>query len=575
MSNIIEFGAPPPRSTSSKARNFGSPSSGFSKTLSSVKSFEEINGNHEVESHIYVDENVMEEDMMGEESMLVDTDQEEESDEEEEREVIHVEVRRKPFSHLREQPIMQIVTQFIEEDLARIELGCELYGWNEVKILKDHVERIWVEEGVAGVASVQVSEVDIQVHVYKTSLDNEVEEFSADLDDDESEEKVSAASVRSLPSAELDGIWDTLVYSDDIKARLLNYIYSTILFSESDIDFNVIAWNRVILLHGPPGTGKTSLCRALAQKMSIRLSQKYRHGKIIEINSHSLFSKWFSESGKLVQKLFQTVTEMVEDESGFVVVMIDEVESLTAARAGAMKGNEPSDSLRVVNALLTQLDKLRTRKNVLVMTTSNLVDAIDEAFISRVDLLESVPLPPPRAIYSILSGCLKECITKKLIKRCRILDWKAAEEAQRERKFAEKVATAEKEKEAREVRERGVAASLVDLAIRCHAIELSGRTLRKLPVIAHARYLSSSSSSTSSMGEYRSFKVERWIEAMNKVVDVEQEKKHSFAPGGNNTLEGEAANAPRDGICCPSVSNGHAHMEKNEMGMMVGTKMKH
>lgn len=96
----------------------------------------------------------------------------------------------------------------------------------------------------------------------------------------------------------------------------------------------------------------------------------------------------------------------------------------------------------------------------------------DEAFISRVDLLESVPLPPPRAIYSILSGCLKECITKKLIKRCRILDWKAAEEAQRERKFARKVATAEKEKEAREVRERGVAASLADLAIRCHVSSL-------------------------------------------------------------------------------------------------------
>lgn len=89
MSNIIEFGAPPPRSSSSKARNFGSPSSGFSKTLSSEKSFGKINRNHEVESRIYEDENVMEEDMMGEESMFVDTDQEEESDEEEEREVIH------------------------------------------------------------------------------------------------------------------------------------------------------------------------------------------------------------------------------------------------------------------------------------------------------------------------------------------------------------------------------------------------------------------------------------------------------------------------------------------------------
>ena len=37
---------------------------------------------------------------------------------------------------------------------------------------------------------------------------------------------------------------------------------------------------------------------------------------------------------------------------------VDEVESLTAARAGAMAGTEPSDALRVVNALLTQLDKL-------------------------------------------------------------------------------------------------------------------------------------------------------------------------------------------------------------------------
>jgi hypothetical protein len=43
---------------------------------------------------------------------------------------------------------------------------------------------------------------------------------------------------------------------------------------------------------------------------------------LIEINSHSLFSKWFSESGKLVQRLFAAVTDMVEDESGFVVVLI-------------------------------------------------------------------------------------------------------------------------------------------------------------------------------------------------------------------------------------------------------------
>jgi SpoVK/Ycf46/Vps4 family AAA+-type ATPase len=154
----------------------------------------------------------------------------------------------------------------------------------------------------------------------------------------------------------------------------------------------------------------------LPHRSVVSLITRYPQTRLLEINSHSLFSKWFSESGKLVQKLFSSITDLVEDEDTFVVVLIgkgltltlqscqkhcltcgtDEVESLTAARAAVMSGTEPSDGLRVspssspvhtlltrtlfhcqvVNALLTQLDKLKHCKNVLVMSTSNLPRAI-------------------------------------------------------------------------------------------------------------------------------------------------------------------------------------------------------
>ena len=49
----------------------------------------------------------------------------------------------------------------------------------------------------------------------------------------------------------------------------------------------------------------------------------------MEVNAHSLFSKWFSESGKMVQGMFARITELLEDGDALVCVLIDEVESRT------------------------------------------------------------------------------------------------------------------------------------------------------------------------------------------------------------------------------------------------------
>jgi SpoVK/Ycf46/Vps4 family AAA+-type ATPase len=94
--------------------------------------------------------------------------------------------------------------------------------------------------------------------------------------------------------------------------------------TDRQVDSHVISYNRVVLLHGPPGTGKTSLCQALANKIAIHMGNRYAHAHLIEINSHSLFSKWFSESGKLVQKMFSDIRLLIEEPSSFVCVLIDE-----------------------------------------------------------------------------------------------------------------------------------------------------------------------------------------------------------------------------------------------------------
>lgn len=118
-----------------------------------------------------------------------------------------------------------------------------------------------------------------------------------------------------------------------------------------------------------------------------------------------------------------------------------QVESLTSARKSAMSGNEPSDAIRVVNALLTQLDCIKklvapsgntqaegTRArdaqiyshvllcycsrfpNVIILTTSNITGAIDLAFVDRADIKQYIGPPSSEAIYKIYQSCIDELI---------------------------------------------------------------------------------------------------------------------------------------------------------------------
>ncbi|KAI0356610.1 P-loop containing nucleoside triphosphate hydrolase protein [Trametes cingulata] len=460
---------------------------------------------------------------------------------------VAVEVRVAQNATSRFDTIRNAVHSYLTSSLSHIYLPSTIQGWEDVPLLASSIEKITAAECPCPTSSLPIEEAALQIHVYQPTDTDAFEELTSGSGRGE-DEQIMAASVCELPSMSWEGLWESLIYSDDIKSKLLDYIYATVVFSDADVDFNVVSWNRVVLLHGPPGTGKTSLCRALAQKLSIRLSHRYAHARLLEINSHSLFSRWFSESGKLVQKLFSSIMEMVEDEETFVIVLIDEVESLTAARAGAMAGTEPSDALRVVNALLTQLDKLKHRKNCLVMSTSNLATAIDSAFVDRADIVQYVDLPPREAIYEILRGCLVELVKKGIVADVEVPVLAQAQIYERTADFsnlslnpspgAEPAALSASQTQTLEARERSraIAIRLLKLAQKCRDQEMSGRSLRRLPVLAHARYIGTiptaaprvtakvngmSKKGVSPAQQHRSpgAAVETWLDAMERVVE--------------------------------------------------------
>ncbi|XP_067365939.1 pachytene checkpoint protein 2 homolog isoform X2 [Channa argus] len=323
----------------------------------------------------------------------------------------------------------------------------------------------------------------------------------------EEDEELSAANHWLLPADEFHGIWESLVYENGVKTQLLDYVTTTIYFSDKNVDSNLISWNRVVLLHGPPGTGKTSLCKGLAQKLSIRLSSRYSYGQFVEINSHSLFSKWFSESGKLVTKMFQKIQQLIDDKDALVFVLIDEVESLTAARNACQAGTEPSDAIRVVNSVLTQLDQIKRHSNVVILTTSNVTEKIDLAFVDRADIKQYIGPPSEKGIYNIYLSCLEELM------KCQII-------YPRQQLFTmfelETMGFAESD-----VSEH----SLILRKIAVKSKGLSGRALRKLPFLAHALFVKFVCMQTPTVT------LESFLDAMDQAVDKQREEKSNLVNG--------------------------------------------
>jgi SpoVK/Ycf46/Vps4 family AAA+-type ATPase len=132
-----------------------------------------------------------------------------------------------------------------------------------------------------------------------------------------------------------------------------------------------------VILYGPPGTGKTLMARALAAQANAR----FFHVAVSDIAS-----KWYGESEKIVKKIFELANQSEKP----TIIFFDEIDAIAQRREVS---NEVTQ--RIVSTLLVNMDGMVANDNVMIVASTNRLDAIDPALLrsGRFDRLVKVGLP--------------------------------------------------------------------------------------------------------------------------------------------------------------------------------------
>jgi pachytene checkpoint protein 2 len=213
--------------------------------------------------------------------------------------------------------------------------------------------------------------------------------------------------VHALPADHHEGPWDSILTPPGLKERLLGTGLLILRHGRALGQLNG-APHGLILLSGPPGTGKTTLCQGLAQKVALALAPRGAT-TFVEIDPHSFPSDMLGEGPRAVLRLFSDTLPELAARRPHTVVLVDEIEALAVRRSTASFETNPVDVHRATDALLTGLDMLRKScPQVLVLGTTNFSAAVDEAFLDRADLVLRLGLPDEDTIAEILRQTIAE-----------------------------------------------------------------------------------------------------------------------------------------------------------------------
>jgi SpoVK/Ycf46/Vps4 family AAA+-type ATPase len=133
-----------------------------------------------------------------------------------------------------------------------------------------------------------------------------------------------------------------------------------------------------ILLHGPPGCGKTYVAGALAGELDY---------SFLDVTPADLTSKWMGKPAQNVSDLFE-----IARSNQPCLVFLDELDAVAASRSGSQNTSQR----QLVNQLLTELEAI-DGTDVVVVAATNRVDDIDEAIRRSGRFDERIEVPPPDA----------------------------------------------------------------------------------------------------------------------------------------------------------------------------------